>query len=105
MGSCFSGYEGAWPEFFRQTLHRARKQHRCCECGKIIRIGEEYEYSAGKWDGDVTQYRTCFMCSTIRNAACSSGFTFEMLWEDIYEECFVDDLGELNWLGVPYAVG
>ena len=54
------------PEFFSCYQPRARKQHRCYECGGEIRIGEQYEYAAGKWDGYVDTFKTCERCFDIR---------------------------------------
>lgn len=44
------------PEFMDVTRPKARKQHRCCECGLPIPVGEVYIKSLGKWDGDFGQY-------------------------------------------------
>jgi hypothetical protein len=46
---------------------KARKEHKCCECGKIIKIGEDYHYFFGIWeDYDcgrfVGEYKTCLEC-------------------------------------------
>ena len=47
-------YSGAWP--------RAKKEHRCVECGEIIQKGEKYGAFSGKWDGDVSTHRQHILC-------------------------------------------
>lgn len=39
------------PEFYVETRPRARKPHRCVECGRRVPPGEVYVKTAGKWDG------------------------------------------------------
>ncbi len=48
---------GGFPE-----MRKARKPHGCCECGRRIEPGEQYEYVAGKIDGDFRQWKTCAHC-------------------------------------------
>lgn len=51
-----------YPEFVSESIRRARKQYRCCDCGGLILPGERYENTAGKWDGDLLTFRTCAAC-------------------------------------------
>jgi hypothetical protein len=50
------------PEFINVYERKARKSHRCSECGGIINKGERYKYISGKWDGDVASYKRCSDC-------------------------------------------
>ena len=44
---CVCDYD---PQIFCWSkVRKARKPHRCYECGGPIRSGERYEYAAGKW--------------------------------------------------------
>lgn len=54
------------PDVFSQAIVKARKQHKCCECGTIIPQGHMYERSAGVWDGTGMTYHTCPSCAEIR---------------------------------------
>ena len=54
------------PEWYTERIVAARKDHRCCECTDVIKIGERHQYVAGKWNGDVGQYRTCLSCAELR---------------------------------------
>lgn len=61
---CYCDYEPA--EFFQSSKPRARKEHRCYECGGRILPGEQYEYVVGKWSGDFSSFKTCERCHDIR---------------------------------------
>src|SRR4051794_10957813 len=43
-------YDG-YNTFSTEATRRARKLHRCCECGEPIAVGESHNYAAGKYDG------------------------------------------------------
>lgn len=53
-------------EFHSERIHSARKEHKCYECGRIIRVGEKYEYTAAKWDGDIHFIKTCSHCKAAK---------------------------------------
>lgn len=71
------------PSIFRREMRRARKEHRCCECFRVILPGEEYEHDSGLWDGRWDRYKTCLGCSRIREAFCSSGCVYGELVEAV----------------------
>lgn len=50
------------PEFFSGSWPVARKEHKCCECGQTIFIGEKYGSFTGKWDGDVDTNKQHLEC-------------------------------------------
>jgi hypothetical protein len=72
-----------WPKFFTQTVRKARKNHKCCECSSPINIGDKYDYSSGKWDDFVGSYKTCLECSKLK------------IWLDKKTDCCVA-FGELR---------
>lgn len=45
---------------------KARKEHRCCECGGIIGIGEIYHRYHGVFDGSGFTYKMCPECDQLR---------------------------------------
>lgn len=48
----------------KKTLRKARKDHRCCECGKVIPAGNSYEVASALNDcaSSVSSYKTCLTC-------------------------------------------
>jgi hypothetical protein len=64
---------------------RARKQHWCGECGRVIEKGETYEYVRGLWEGDWSTHKTCLGCKRVRQHLCSSGWRYGGLAEQVAE--------------------
>lgn len=56
-------------EFYRETrVQRARKAHRCCECGADIPVGEPYTYAAGGGRaGGLSSFRWHDACGELRD--------------------------------------
>lgn len=48
---------------------KARKEHKCCECGAIVKPGEHYTYSHGVWDGSGQSFKQCLDCAEVSSAA------------------------------------
>ena len=48
--------------FETTSIRRARKQHRCCECGEPIEPGDTYQIVEGMWEGDFATFKTCERC-------------------------------------------
>lgn len=65
--SCSCDYEP--PEFVVVETRKARKQHHCYECGCDVPPGETYEHVRGKWEGDISTFRTCALCLELRRWA------------------------------------
>lgn len=53
------------PTVYREDDVKARKQHKCCECGGIIQIGEIYHLHSGLWDGEWGHFKVCLDCDAI----------------------------------------
>lgn len=54
------------PDFFKHAEPRARREHKCCECNRIIRQGSRYHRISGKWGGEVETFKICRWCESIR---------------------------------------
>lgn len=67
-----------YAEIFRQSYPKARKEHKCADCGKMIQPGEEYEYTFQVFEGDASSCKSCLACAGIREALADLGFCFEM---------------------------
>ncbi len=72
------------PAVHCDRLVRARKEHKCCECGDTIRAGLLYEYTTGLWDGFWSTYKTCARCVNIRNDY-FRGWVYTQMVEDFQE--------------------
>ena len=66
------------------TTPKARKPHKCTECGQIIEPGIKYEYVTGIWDGDSHTYKTCPDCLSLRRQFFPRGYYYEGLWENFW---------------------
>jgi hypothetical protein len=73
------------PEFYVAERRKARKEHKCSECGRIIQKGETYEYVSGKWDGNIMHYKTCADCLSIRDAMFCEGWAHSGLYDDLWD--------------------
>lgn len=62
--ACFCDYDA--PEFLSRRIVTANKQHKCDDCYRAIQPGERYEYTFGKWDGEVDRFKTCARCLDLR---------------------------------------
>jgi hypothetical protein len=83
---CECDYDGEAPEFYSEHMvERARKPHKCRECGGTIAIGERYKYAVGKWNGDVDYFCQCIDCLEMHD------------WAKISVPCFCSNVwGELH---------
>jgi len=92
-GCVYVDYDNG-PEFMCESIHKARKLHRCGECRRDIRPGELYEHVVGKWDGDFAAVKTCADCQSIRKAFFCGAWTYGDIMEDLQESLrYEDDLG------------
>jgi hypothetical protein len=74
---------GTPPELYNEEYPTARKEHKCCECGGVIKPGQKYHKAKGMWEGEFRTYKTCMPCNNIREHYCSYGFVFTELAEQI----------------------
>ena len=74
-----SDYSG---DFQTVDIRKARKDHKCCACGRIIQPGEEYERVFGVWDADPGTFKTCNDCLSLREAFFCESFFYRTLWAD-----------------------
>lgn len=72
-----------------KTIRKARKPHKCYECGDAIPAGSKYEYYSGIWEREPFSHKTCLLCVEIRDHfACGGGWLFGELWNDLAENFF-----------------
>ena len=86
------------PEVFEQVIRKARKQHRCCECGGAITPGDYYQYAHGIWADGPAGFKTCIPCARLRRDIETEGRRKDCYWEPIalgylgeYIDCYTGD--------------
>lgn len=57
-------------EFSNQSNRIARKEHKCDLCGEVIRVGEKYSRYAGKYDGQMFDYKHHLLCLEMISEYC-----------------------------------
>jgi hypothetical protein len=62
-------------EFYHFSIQRARKTHKCCECGDTINPGEKYECVTCKGDGHLDRFKTCMPWSAVEKIEKELGWT------------------------------
>lgn len=62
---CTTDYD--MPEVYSQKTVKARKKHHCCECRRVIDIGEKYQYTFGIWERTPSVFKTCCYCLVAQN--------------------------------------
>lgn len=70
-----------------ETIRKARKEHRCTECRRVIQIGESYLHEGTLWEGKKDTVKTCSHCQVVRqwlSAECG-GWIYGGVSEDIQE--------------------
>lgn len=77
-------------EFYRKTVRKARKPHRCDLCRSQIEIGETYFYESGKFEGSMFENHVCNDCNPLQEAFfrinrndLDGGYTWDNLIDDI----------------------
>ena len=84
------------PEFYTRHNVKAKKEHKCEECGCIIKPDNQYERATGMWEGRIVTFKTCKQCLGARNEAMSitgcGCYMHGRVWEDIN-----DALNELTF--------
>ena len=78
--SCVSYDNDYGPSCFKAITRKARKIHKCNECGEVILPGCEYKYESGVWDGTPDSYKTCLDCMSVRDEFFCEGWTYGDLW-------------------------
>ena len=48
---------------WKVSWRKAKKEHKCCECGDAIKLGERYEYIFCIFEGEPDNYKTCEFCA------------------------------------------
>lgn len=65
--SCIIADWGMEIEMHTSWTRRARKTHTCGECREQINVGDLYEVSEGRADGEWVTDKTCARCCNVRS--------------------------------------
>ena len=89
-------------QVLQESKRKARKEHKCSECGRKIRIGERYLYETTLFDGEIEYHKTCAHCQVCRAWLTSNcgGWLYGGIEEDIMEHAHDyrrKDLIRLRW--------
>lgn len=55
------------PSIFEEVKRRAKKVHKCSECGWMIQPASEYVNISGLWEGEWSHFKQCLLCNEIGN--------------------------------------
>lgn len=73
--------------FYATATPVARKEYRCCECRRIIRVGDKHHKLTGLCDDTWSTSRTCNHCmamTDLMNEMCG-GYPVTRLFEELVE--------------------
>lgn len=59
--------DGEYCQVWNEQQRKARKEHKCSCCGRIIRAGEKYLVHFSVYDGDATSNKMCSECERDRD--------------------------------------
>ncbi len=54
------------PSTYHEHERKARKVHKCYECGDAISAGDRYQYISGVWNGSGMSFKVCLQCSKVK---------------------------------------
>ena len=83
--------------FWQDQFQRARKEHKCNECGRIIQRGEVYKRCIWVGDGQFGHSKMCPHCSVCAEWLRDNcgGFLTYAIYEDIQQH--VEEYAYLGW--------
>lgn len=67
----------------QQIKCKARQEHVCGECSRIIKKGETYEAYNGVYEDGFFWAKTCLDCLSLRDSFFDGGFMFGAIRDDI----------------------
>lgn len=95
MGCACSCDYNDWdmPTIYRENMQRARKEHKCSECGESIMPGDTYRYIFGVWDDKPDTFHQCLPCVRVWEHYGSMGCCPYLggLWETVSEIIEADE--------------
>lgn len=85
------------PTLLHHEKPKARKEHRCDNCGRSIRVGEVYDRSDLVYDDQRYTWKTCHQCDIlIDSLSAADPETVQYAWDEGLPP-LADWLDELGW--------
>jgi len=87
MNNCCScDYDdGNYAAIYDCKERKALKEHKCYECGEVIKKRETYYYYSCLYDGEWSNWKVCKICKAIGDEYCCGSYPpgelRTMLWE------------------------
>ncbi len=84
---------------------KARKEHKCYECGEVIPVMAHYWREVYVFEGEITSHKTCLVCKSIRDVFFCDGWAYHGIREALEDHlrdtgvedvCFGKDILELT---------
>lgn len=82
---CMADYSDGYSVVLHDRNQKARKEHKCSECYRIINAGETYNVQRCIFDGQADSYKTCEHCQVVKSwlqKECG-GYLYQGVYEDI----------------------
>ena len=80
------------PSVYKCDTRKARKKHKCYECGGAIQKGEQYHNHHGVWDGSGATYKVCIECDALRDQVDKNAHYDELTpFGNLYDSVFSCD--------------
>lgn len=91
---CIEVDHDGFAELLAIEERRAKKQHKCTECKKIIKPKETYTYEKTMYDGDTEEWKTCLDCLSVREAFFCHGFILGEIWSLLWDHFMNDGIDD-----------
>lgn len=78
------------PTFYKVRQVKGRKDYTCAECLRDIPKGEPHEYAKGLWEGSFDSFRTCNLCTGMRDEIELSCYCHGLMMDEIDQRDFPD---------------
>ena len=82
---CMVDYSDGCSIVLHDRNQKARKEHKCSECSRVIQVGETYNVQRAVFDGCADSYKTCAHCQVVQSwlqKECG-GYMYHGVHEDI----------------------
>jgi len=78
-------YSDDWDGETGERIRRARKEHKCYECGETININSNYHFFSCFGNKTISNYKICKNCKIILDHFFDNGWIFGQVWDDLNE--------------------